>query len=275
MDYQEIEAKTILNPTGGFLSTFTHSLNAYQGCAFGRGGCPYCYVRAMPIQRFAGKPWGEWLRVKVNAPELLAKELAKLKGSPLRIFMSTATDPYQGVEARLKLTRRTLEVFAANGDFGRLVVQTRSPLIERDIDVLTSLGHRVVASITVETNRDEVRRAVTPTTPSVERRLKTLERLSAAGIETQAAISPILPCDPIEFADLIAPVSRRVVVDTLVDGDGLGGRRSRGLGMPELLADLGHDDWMTSEIPNQLIAELRARMGKERVGFSHEGFNAL
>lgn len=275
MDYQEIEAKTILNPTGGFLSTFTHSLNAYQGCAFGRGGCPYCYVRAMPIQRFAGKPWGEWLRVKVNAPELLAKELAKLKGSPLRIFMSTATDPYQGVEARLKLTRRTLEVFAANGDFGRLVVQTRSPLIERDIDVLTSLGHRVVASITVETNRDEVRRAVTPTTPSVERRLKTLERLSAAGIETQAAISPILPCDPIEFADLIAPVSRRVVVDTLVDGDGLGGRRSRELGMPELLADLGHDDWMTSEIPNQLIAELRARMGKERVGFSHEGFNAL
>ena len=112
MDYQEIEAKTILNPTGGFLSTFTHSLNAYQGCAFGRGGCPYCYVRAMPIQRFAGKPWGEWLKAKVNAPELLAKELAKLRGTSLRIFMSTATDPYQGAESRLKLTRRILEVFA-------------------------------------------------------------------------------------------------------------------------------------------------------------------
>ena len=275
MDYQEIEAKTILNKTGGFLSTFTHSLNAYQGCAFGRGGCPYCYVRAMPIQRFAGKAWGEWLRAKVNAPELLEKELAKLRGRPLRIFMSTATDPYQGAEARLKLTRRILEVFSASGDFGRLVVQTRSPLIERDIDVLASLGTRVVASITVETNRDDIRRAITPTTPSVERRLKTLERLSAAGIETQAAISPILPCDPIAFAELIAPVSSRVVVDTLVDGDGLGGRRSRELGMPELLADLGHDEWMTSDVPNQLIAELRSRMGEERVGFSHEGFNAL
>jgi len=275
MDYQEIEAKTILNPTGGFLSTFTHSLNAYQGCAFGRGGCPYCYVRAMPIQRFAGKPWGEWVKAKVNGPELLEKELAKLRGSPLRIFMSTATDPYQGVESRLKLTRRILEVFAASGDFGRLVVQTRSPLIERDIDVLASLGKRVVASVTVETNRDDVRRAITPTTPSVERRLKTLEKLNAAGIETQAAISPILPCDPIAFAELIAPVSTRVVVDTLVDGDGLGGRRSRELGMPDLLEALGYTDWMTSAVPHELVAELRKRMGDAKVGFSHEGFNSI
>jgi len=275
MDYQQIESKTILNPTGGFLATFTHSLNAYQGCAFGRGGCPYCYVRAMPIQRFADKPWGEWVKAKMNAPELLGRELAKLKGKPLRIFMSTATDPYQGAEARLKLTRRILEVFASNGDFGRLVVQTRSPLIERDIDVLSSLGNRVVASITVETNRDEVRRALTPTTPSVERRLLTLERLSGAGIETQAAISPVLPCDPEQFADLVAPVSSRVVVDTLVDGDGAGGRRSRELGMPELLAQQGYADWMTSDIPIRLIAELRARMGEKRVGFSHEGFNSL
>lgn len=275
MDYQEIEAKTILNPTGGFLSTFTHSLNAYQGCAFGRGGCPYCYVRAMPIQRFAGKPWGEWLKVKVNAPELLAKELAKLKGTPLRIFMSTATDPYQGVESRLKLTRRILEIFEAGGNFGRLVVQTRSPLIERDIDVLASLGSRVVASITVETNRDEVRRAVTPTTPSVERRLKTLERLSAVGIETQAAISPVLPCDPALFADLIAPICTRVVVDTLTDGDGAGGRRSRELGMPDLLTQLGYEDWMTSEVPHELVTLLRARMGEAKVGFSHEGFNSI
>ena len=275
MDYQEIEAKTILNETGGFLSTFTHSLNAYQGCAFGRGGCPYCYVRAMPIQRFAGKPWGEWLKAKVNAPELLQKELEKQKGRSLRIFMSTATDPYQGAETRLRLTRRILEVFAASGDFGRLVVQTRSPLIERDIDVLASLGSRVVASITVETNRDDIRRAVTPTSPSVARRLTTLERLTSAGIETQAAISPVLPCDLVKFADLIAPICTRVVVDTLVDGDGLGGRRSRELGMPDLLAGLGYSDWMTSEVPHELVSELRARMGEEKVGFSHEGFNAI
>jgi DNA repair photolyase len=73
MRFEEIESKSILNPTGGFLSTFTHSLNAYQGCAFGRNGCPYCYVRAMPIQRFAGAPWGEWVRPRRMRPSCFAR----------------------------------------------------------------------------------------------------------------------------------------------------------------------------------------------------------
>lgn len=278
MKVEEIQSKSILNPTGGFLAAFTHSLNAYQGCAFGRGGCPYCYVRAMPIQRFAGAPWGDWVRAKMNAGELLTKELARAQrdGSfgSLRIFMSTATDPYQGIEARLKLTRTLLEIFEISGKFGWLVVQTRSPLIERDLDVLMRLGPRVMVSVTFETDNDEVRRQITPTTASVTRRLETLERLTAQGIETQAAISPILPCDPVRLAQLVSTRARRVVVDTLVDGDGAAGRRSRELGMPELLRDLGYEGWMESNAHLQLIAELRARMGDERVGFSQEGFNA-
>jgi DNA repair photolyase len=72
---EEIQAKSILNPTGGFLATYTHSLNAYQGCAFGKNSCPYCYVRAMPVQRFADRPWGDWVKAKVNAPELLKRDL--------------------------------------------------------------------------------------------------------------------------------------------------------------------------------------------------------
>ncbi|MDQ3012040.1 MAG: hypothetical protein M3X11_15190 [Acidobacteriota bacterium] len=144
---EQVQAKTILNPTGGFLSTYTHSLNAYQGCAFGKNSCPYCYVRAMPVQRFSGKPWGEWVKAKMNAPELLRQELEKARKKNLfgglRIFMSTATDPYQGAEARLNITRALLEVFAQSGEFGLLVVQTRSPLIERDIDLLVRLGSRL------------------------------------------------------------------------------------------------------------------------------------
>jgi len=277
MNIEEIQSKTILNPTGGFLSTFSHSLNAYQGCAFGRGGCPYCYVRAMPIQRFAGAPWGDWVRAKMNSAELLEQELARAKrdGSfgALRIFMSTATDPYQGLEARLKLTRRLLEVFCESGEFGWLVVQTRSPLVERDLDLLVRLGSRVMVSITIETDSEDVRRKITPTSPSISRRLATLERLTSAGVETQAAISPILPCDPKKLAELIAPRARRAVVDTLVDGDGASGRRSTQLGMPELLRNLGYGDWMGGDAHLRLIAELRARMGDERVGFSQEGFN--
>ncbi|HMV87555.1 MAG TPA: radical SAM protein [Blastocatellia bacterium] len=276
---EEVQAKSILNPTGGFLSTYTHSLNAYQGCAFGKNSCPYCYVRASPVQRFSGKPWGEWVKAKINAPELLRQELekARRKGTfgGLRIFMSTATDPYQGAEARLKLTRGVLEVFAMSGDFGLLVVQTRSPLIERDIDLLTTLGSRVWVSLTVETNREEVRRQITPASPSIARRLATLERLTAAGIRMQAAISPVLPCDAEEFAALIAPRANRAVVDTLIHGDGANGRRSAELGMPELLRSLGYAEWLREDAHIELLAALRRKMGTERVGFSQEGFNLL
>jgi DNA repair photolyase len=276
---EEIQSKSILNPTGGFLATYTHSLNAYQGCAFGGNSCPYCYVRAMPVQRFAGRPWGEWVKAKINAPELLKRELeaAKRKGTfgKLRIFMSTATDPYQGVEARLKLTRGILEAFAESGDFGFLVVQTRSPLIERDVETLGRLGSRVAISFTIETNRDDVRRQITPTSPSVERRLAALERLTSAGLKTQAAISPVLPCDPEIFAELIATRACRAVVDTLIDGDGAGGRRSAELGMPQLLQSLGYQDWLRGDAHMPLLEALRRRMGADRVGFSQEGFNLI
>lgn len=276
---EEIQSKTILNPTGGFLSTYTHSLNAYQGCAFGKNSCPYCYVRAMPVQRFSGKPWGDWVKAKINAPELLRQELqkARRKGEfgSLRIFMSTATDPYQGAESRLKLTRGLLEVFAEAGDFGLLVVQTRSPLVERDADLLARLGSRAWLSLTIETNREEVRRQITPASPSIERRLVTLERMKLAGVRVQAAISPMLPCDAVEFAELIAPRVSRAVVDTLIHGDGAAGRRSAELGMPQLLRSLGYENWLKEDAHVPLLEALHERMGAGRVGFSQDGFNLL
>ncbi len=279
MKVEQIQAKTVLNPTGGFLASYTHSLNAYQGCAFGNGSCPYCYVRAMPVQRFSGNVWGQWVKAKINAPDLLKQELeaTKRKGlfGKLRIFMSTATDPYQGPEARFKITRRVLETFAMSGEFGFLVVQTRSPMIERDIDLLQRLGSSVAVSFTIETNRDDVRKQITPTSPSIERRLTTLERLTGAGLRTQAAISPILPCDAEPFADLIASRATRAVVDTLIDGDGAGGRRSTELGMPELLRSLGYGDWMRRDAHVPLLEALKQKMGPDCVGFSQEGFNLL
>ena len=276
---EKIISKSILNPTGGFLSTYTHSLNAYQGCAFGKGSCPYCYVRAMPVQRFSGAPWGEWVKAKMNASELLKVELeaARRKGTfgSLRIFMSTATDPYQGAESHLKITRGVLEVFRGSGDFGFLVVQTRSPLIERDLDLLTRLGSRVAISMTIETNREDVRKQITPTSPSIQRRLAAIEKLTRAGLKTQAAISPVLPCDPEIFADQIASRASRAVVDTIFDGDGASGRRSTELGMPQLLRSLGYESWLERDAYLPLLEELRMKMGSDMVGFSQEGFNLL
>src|SRR5262249_40047205 len=151
----------------------------------------------------------------------------------------------------------------------------RSPLIERDVAPLQQLGSRVAVSFTIETNREEVRRQITPASPSIERRLTTLETLTRAGLRTQAAISPVLPCDPKIFAELIAARASRAVVDTLIDGDGAGGRRSAELGMPELLRSLGYQDWIRRDAHLPLLETLRERMGADRVGFSQEGFNLL
>src|SRR5262249_6242594 len=118
---------------------------------------------------------GEWVKAKVNAQDLLKQDLekARRKGlfGNLRIFMSTATDHYQRAESGLKITRQLLAVFSYSGEFGYLVVQTRSPLIQRDVDVLIKLGSRVAISFTIETNREDVRRQIFFFKPSRQPRI--------------------------------------------------------------------------------------------------------
>jgi DNA repair photolyase len=272
-------AARALTPTGGFLRGFGFSLNPYAGCAFGdAGGCPFCYVRALPVAHSDEGQWGAWVIAKANLPELLAKELERLarsgKLADAAIFMSSATDPYQGIERKMRLTRRALEEFASNPP-GRVVVQTRSPMIERDIGVLRHLGRRVIASITIETGDDAVRRAITPTSPSIGRRIATARRLRDAGVFTQIAIAPMMPNDPARFAAMIEDAADRVIVDTYFAGDGAGGRRSRALGMGELYRRLGYEKWFRPGAENELLAAMRSRLGDDRVLFSRDGFNAV
>lgn len=95
---QQLQARTLLTPQRtGFLWGFTHYLNPYMGCAFGKGvGCPFCYVRVLPMAAAGeGQAWGDWVKAKVNAAELVAqgnRKLAKRSVRP-RIFMSSSTDP--------------------------------------------------------------------------------------------------------------------------------------------------------------------------------------
>lgn len=115
--------------------------------------------------------------------------------------MSWATDPYQPAESRLRITRSVLEVFR-DQPVGLLVIQTRSPLVERDFDLLADMPFACL-SMTVETDDDDVRRALTPTCPSIERRFATMREARARGIRVQAAISPTLLHDTDRFADLL------------------------------------------------------------------------
>src|ERR1700719_3299238 len=103
--YRLRDATRALTPTSGFLKGFGFTLNPYVGCAFGdNGGCPFCYVRALPVARAESGPWGSWVIAKRNLPAMLERELKALDAtgrlSAATIFMSSATDPYQGVERR-------------------------------------------------------------------------------------------------------------------------------------------------------------------------------
>src|SRR5438876_506249 len=97
----------------------------------------------LPVARTQKSPWGSWVIAKSNLAERLERELAALqrseKLSDATIFMSSATDPYQGIERRLRLTRAALEVFVRHR-VRRILIQTRSPIVERDLDLIKVLG---------------------------------------------------------------------------------------------------------------------------------------
>ncbi|WP_138493330.1 SPL family radical SAM protein [Paenibacillus pinistramenti] len=262
------QPKSLLNKGTGFLAGYTHSLNPYTGCSF---ACSYCYVRQMPVSLFRGQEWGSWLDVKLGAAELLAKELqrAKKKGK-VTIFMSSSTDPYQPVEYKERVTRSLLEVMVSEPpDF--LLVQTRSPLVTRDTDLLQQLGDRVRVSMTVETDLDQIRRHFSPYAPPIAARLKALERLEEAGIATQAAIAPVLPGSP-EFAYKLAKVTNRVCVDDYFMGDGSGGKRTGRMGLSALYRQLGMEEWFTPTAYLRVYEQMKEVFGDEHVFVSQEGF---
>src|SRR5690606_2625232 len=188
-------ASGALTKTGGFLAGFTHTLQPYIGCAF---GCAYCYVKGLAVHHFhrPSLAWGDYVHPRTGIAERLRRELARHQArgtlDELAIFMSSATDPYQGQERTWRLSRMCLEVMC---DFppGLLMVQTRSPLVVDDFERLACLGQRVWLSVTLETDREEVRRALTPRAPGLARRIETLAAARAAGLQVQVAVSPCLP----------------------------------------------------------------------------------
>jgi len=248
IEIKETFAKKILTEVKGYLDVgFTHSLNPYSGCAF---SCKYCYVREMPIQRFKGIPWGEWVDIKANAAENYRNEIIKLrkKNRIVNIFMSSATDPYQLVERKANITRGLLEEMIENPpDF--LQIQTRSPLITRDIDLLVRIKEKckLLVSMTVETDREDIKKIFAPYAPGIKLRLKAIRELHDAGISTQASISPALPFTP-DFPKILEGIVDHIWIDTLNIGDGAMGKRSERLGMAQLFEEHELSKWYRKDI---------------------------
>lgn len=245
---REISAKKILTEAKGYLDIgFTHSLNPYSGCGF---SCKFCYVREMPIQKFKEIPWGEWLDIKTNAAENYCNEILKLrkKSNAINIFMSSATDPYQPMERKAEITRQLLkEMIESPPDF--LQIQTRGPLITRDLDLIVKLKEKckLLVSMTIETDREDVKQLFSPYAPGINLRLKALQEIHDAGIATQASISPVLPFTP-EFPALLKDIADHIWIDTLSIGDGAMGKRSQRLGMPELYKEHDLSQWYLPDL---------------------------
>jgi len=202
MIIKEIHSKTILSAS----KIYDYVINPYVGCEH---GCSYCYARFMKRFTRHTEPWGEFVDVKVNAAELLRVEIKKKKMG--NVWISGVCDPYQPLESKYQLTRKCLQILAQYG--WPVIIQTRSPMVLRDIDILKRSA-KFEVGFSIATADDNIRDMFEPRAPSTESRLKALDELHSSGIKTYVMIAPILPGAELLPSALAGKV-RYVLVDRM------------------------------------------------------------
>ncbi len=171
---------------------FDRSINPYRGCEH---GCVYCFAR--PTHAWLGLSPGldfeTRLFAKHDAARVLRRELAAPGYRPATLALGTATDPYQPVERRLEITRQVLEVLHETRH--PVTIVTKSPLVLRDLDLLTEMAAAGVARvlISVTTLDPELARRMEPRAPTAARRLAAIRQLAAAGVPTGVLAAPMIP----------------------------------------------------------------------------------
>lgn len=188
--YRELVCKSALNRVTGM--PFRWSLNPFRGCVH---HCRFCF--ASPTHRYfdlaSAEDFFGIIFVKTNLPEVLAEELSRRSWRREQVAIGTATDPYQPVEGRYRLTRRCLEAFARFRTPISLV--TKGTMVLRDLDVLQELTRRAGATVcfSVPTVDGEIWRRTELGTPPPWQRLRVMERLVAGGIRAGVLMAPLLP----------------------------------------------------------------------------------
>jgi DNA repair photolyase len=179
---KEIKAKSIITKSN---LDVDYVINPYVGC---QHACVYCYARFM--KRFTNhlEPWGEFVDVKINAPELIPQNTYKYKGKS--IMLSSVTDPYLPLERHYKLTRQILEKLIPLEP--ELFVLTKSDLILRDIELLKQFKH-CGAGFSISTLDDNLRAEIEPAASPIQDRILALKVLKNAGIRNFVFLSPMLP----------------------------------------------------------------------------------
>lgn len=232
-----------LAPNGDYFS-----LSPYVGCLI---GCRFCYAQS-PLaasRQWAGLPpvpWGSYVDVRVDAPEVLARELDERGPGTLK-FCPIVSDPYQAVEARYDLTGRCLDVIAERPGW-RVLVSTRSKLVLRDLDRFARLDVQV--GVSLPTADDEVRRHFEPRAASVQERVTILRSLRDAGVGTFVIVQPMLPGPLDDLVALVDAHADSVTLDVL-----------RGLcGAAEDFADPRYAHAASPQWQQERLAALRQRV---------------
>ena len=180
---KEIKCKSLLNKS----QLADYCVNPFVGC---QHACKYCYAEYY-TRKYTGheEPWGSFVDVKINAPEILRREiLRKKKGT---VFLSSLTDPYQPLEEKYKLTRKILELLLRN-NFS-VCIQTKSALVLRDLDLFKKFKKQCEINFTITTLDESIRKVFEPFSSSVKEKLRAIKILKANGIEVYAFFGPVLP----------------------------------------------------------------------------------
>jgi DNA repair photolyase len=239
----------------------------------------YCYVPTLRI--FAGLKredwdrWGQFTTFKSNAAELLTCELRPHQ----RIYCSPLVDPYQPAEAAQRLMPEILKA-AIRSPPAAFTIQTRGPLIERDIALIQELSGRTVlrVSFSVTTDRDDVRRLYEPHCESNMQRLDVIRRLRSAGITVHATLAPILPCNPEALAEMAIHAAGTDLI-----GDPLHLRKVKTTGATtreqafRIAEAQGHLQWFDPAFQTRIVERIRrvAEAYGKRFAIGTEGFSWL
>ena len=188
----ERQAKSILNRNQSPDLSFDHTINPYQGCEH---GCVYCFARPTHayLNLSPGLDFETRLFAKVNAAEVLRKELGRKDFDPGIVALGAATDAYQPIDRHYAIARQILEVLA---EFDVAVgITTKSALVTRDIDILAPMAAKglVRVHMSIPTLDHELSRRLDPRANSPTRRLEAIEQLTDAGIPVAVYIAPVIP----------------------------------------------------------------------------------
>ncbi len=177
---REAECKSVLNksPLGDY------SLNCYTGC---ENACVYCYARYMQKFHPHAEPWGRFVDVKVNAPAVLRRQMRRQP--PGTVFMSSACDGWQALEARYELTRECCRLLFERGFTVHAL--TKSKLILRDLDFFQKGKGRI--GVTITTPDEHLAKLLEPKAGSAEERWGILRAARRAGVDAAVMFGPLLP----------------------------------------------------------------------------------